>query len=304
MTLQPFYTPQDLKPAYQLRYNWTGWPSTPTMPPEPDEAFISSLSEQWETDGIRLLEHRWSSDEVHILASVKPSVAPIVFSARIKGRLQHALRKCETPVKFSRKLAMRTVGATKTDTVERYIENQAVNEPLADPRFNEFLKQFTVVQKAVDLTTPTKTSSGRYWYNLHLVLVIRDRFRLTGSQRLGALRDGALRVAEHKEHHISRLSVMPDHMHLAVRGHIETSPESIALDFMNNLAFLLRQEALWQPSYYIGTFGVYDMGAVRRVGPIAPQADSRAGASPPGSLKGVSVQAYSPAGRARRGLLE
>ena len=59
---------------------------------------------------------------------------------------------------------------------------------------------------------------------------------------------------------------MPDHLHLALRGNIEQSPEEIALAMMNNLAYGFGQNPIWQSSYYAGTFGDYDMDAVRRNG--------------------------------------
>lgn len=263
MAPEPYYTGDCTTPAYQLRYNWTGWPSEGQTLCEPDEPFFDELAQRWEGDGIRLLERRWSAKQVQTTASVKPSVAPQEFAKRMKGRLQHALRKADMNVKFSRKLAMRTVGETKTATVESYIENQVAKEPLADPRFAEFLEQFTVAGQNGDLTEPTRTHSGRYWYNLHLVLVIRDRSRISDEQSLSTLRDGTLRIAELKGHRISRLSVMPDHLHLALRGNIEMSPQDIALNFMNNLAHLMRISALWMPSYYVGSIGCYDMNAIR-----------------------------------------
>jgi REP element-mobilizing transposase RayT len=264
MTPEPIYVRDDLNPAYQLRYDWTGWPSNGTLPREPDPDVFVDLAAKWEDDDIRLLEQGWTHDEVHLCVSVKPSVAPVDAAARLKGRLQHALRKNETPVKFSRKLSIRTVGETKTDTVQSYIEAQVANAGLADPRFEAFLEQFTVVDETVDLSEPTATDSGRYWYNLHMVLVVRDRFRITDANRLGRLRDGALRVAQLKGHRIARLSVMPDHLHAAMRGNISHAPGEIAVNFMNNLANLLGQEALWQPSFYVGTFTEYDMDVIRR----------------------------------------
>ena len=57
---------------------------------------------------------------------------------------------------------------------------------------------------------------------------------------------------------------MPDHVHLALRGNIEQSPEEIALAVMNNLAYAFGQNPIWQASYYVATFSEYDMGAVRR----------------------------------------
>jgi REP element-mobilizing transposase RayT len=41
------------------------------------------------------------------------------------------------------------------------------------------------------------------------------------------------------------------------------SPEEIALGFMNYLAHAFGQKPIWQAGYYVGSFGEYDMGAVR-----------------------------------------
>ena len=56
---------------------------------------------------------------------------------------------------------------------------------------------------------------------------------------------------------------MPDHVHMSLHGDIALSPEDIALSFMNNIAFAFGQKAIFRPSYYVGTFGEYDMGALR-----------------------------------------
>jgi REP element-mobilizing transposase RayT len=57
---------------------------------------------------------------------------------------------------------------------------------------------------------------------------------------------------------------MPDHLHAAIRGNIKQSPQEIALAFQNNLAYIMGQVRLWTPTYYVGTFGEYDMWAIRR----------------------------------------
>lgn len=263
MTPTPPYAARDLEPTYQLRYTWTGWPSECTFPDRPDDDFFDALADHWERDGIRPLEWSWSDSQIQLCASTKPSVAPTHLAARLKGRLQHALRKADTPVKFSRKLSICTVGDANRETLESYVEAQTDHEPLADPTFAEFLEQFTVVEDAVNLAEPTASNSGRYWYNLHLVLVTHHRHRVTDAESLTILRDGSLAVAERKEHEISRLAVMPDHLHITLRGDIERSPEEIALDFLNNLAHLIGQDRFWQPSYFAGTFGEYDMWAIR-----------------------------------------
>jgi hypothetical protein len=56
-------------------------------------------------------------------------------------------------------------------------------------------------------------------------------------------------------------------LHLALRGNIEHAPEAIALSLMNNLAYAAGQKPLWEYGYYAGSFGEYDMNAVRESRP-------------------------------------
>lgn len=115
----------------------------------------------------------------------------------------------------------------------------------------------------MDLSLPSQTHSGRYWYNLHLVLVAEGRYRTVEEGALIALRDGFLQSAREHGHRISVLGVMPDHMHAAVRGNVEISPEDIALAFQNDVARIIGC-AVWTSSYCAGTFGSYTMEAIPR----------------------------------------
>ncbi len=262
--MHALYSPLDLRPpAYQMRYTWSGWPSMSKFPELPPSTFWEPLHAAWEEDGLRKLEQKWSAELIQFTFSVKPQVAPITFAARVKGRLQHALRKACLATEFSRKVAVGTVGNNHRTDVEAYIEGQVDKEQFADPRFKAMLRQFTVADPSVDLAVATQTNSGRYWYNLHLVLVVAQRFRIADAELLGTLRDWSLKIADKKGYGISRLSLMPDHLHASLRGTIAHTPEDIALAFLNNLAYAAGQKAIWEPCYYVGTFGEYDMGAVR-----------------------------------------
>ena len=112
--------------------------------------------------------------------------------------------------------------------------------------------------------TSSESRSGRYWYDLHVVLVTQERTRTTDIESLEVVRDTSVRIAAKKGYRVSRLSVMPDHLHVALRGDIEHSPQDIALAFLNNLSHVMGRNPIWQYGYYAGTFGEYDMGAVRR----------------------------------------
>jgi hypothetical protein len=128
--------------------------------------------------------------------------------------------------------------------VENYIHNQVSNELLADQRFREMLASLTVVDPQVDLSLPTETNSGRYWYNLHLVLLTSARYRIGEEAMLVTIKETTLRICAKKGYRASTLAVLPDHLHLALRGAVEQSPEEIALSLLNNLAHVLDRQPL------------------------------------------------------------
>lgn len=265
MNVKPIYTPQNMRdPAYQIRYTWSAWPSQGHFPREPDPPFLDELESLWETDGIRKLEYRWQPNLIQFTFSARPQVSPEFLAARAKGRLEHALRTSGLPAKFSRKLAVGTIGDNTQADVEAYIERQVGKEPLVDEAFRNALRQFTIVNPDVDLSAPTVTKRGRYWYNLHLVLIVQERWRINDLKCLAKIRDQCLKLAAYHGYALSRLSIVPDHMHTALRGNIRHSPEQAALKFLNNVAFALGQHGIWEPCYYAGTFGSYNMNAVRR----------------------------------------
>ena len=265
MKPQPIYSGENLNPAYSLRYSWTGWPSGTRVTGFPDDRILEPIRESWEADGLRLLEWNWSEKKIQLTFSATPEISPVFLATRAKGRLQDALRKAGAPHEFSRKLSVRSVGDNTTAQVENYIKNQVKNESFVDPVFAEKMEELILVDPSVNLSAPTLSGRGTYWYNLHLVLVVAGRLRIVPLDRLVRIRDGSLKIATKKGYRISTLSAMLDHLHVALRGDHRQSPLEIALAFQNNLAYLVR-EALWTENFYVGTFSDYSMRAVRRAG--------------------------------------
>jgi REP element-mobilizing transposase RayT len=256
----PLYQFDDEKTAYHLRYTWTGWPSGGDMP----VVDMEPIKPLWESDGMRLLESRRMPREIQLAFSTRAQVSPVFLAARAKGRLQHAIRAAGLAFAgFSRKVAVRSVGDNTTADVEPYVARQVAKERFVDERFAAALTDYTVACQEVDLRQPSETLSGRYWYNLHVVLVVAERGRVVDTAALAVLRDGSIRIAAKKGHALARLAVMPDHLHLALRGNIDDSPQDIALGFQNNLAYMLGQKRIWDDGFYVGTFSEYDFGAIR-----------------------------------------
>jgi REP element-mobilizing transposase RayT len=263
MLPEPLYRTANLRPAYQLRYGWTGWPSKAPFPTDLLARVLPDIAPEWEKDCLRVLESSLAPKQIQLTLSTTPQVSPVTLAGRVKGRLQYHCRQNGTPIDFSRKLAVRSLGNPNRTQVEAYVRNQVPNEALADERFREMLTAFTVVNPQVDLSQPTETNSGRYWYNLHLVLVVSERYRIGQVATLAKIRETALRICVKKGYAASTLAVLPDHLHLALRAAVEQSPEEIALSFLNNLGYALDQRPWWEAGYYAGTFGEYSMAAVR-----------------------------------------
>jgi REP element-mobilizing transposase RayT len=265
MPPEPIYTSKNVPtPAYQLRFSWACWPSGRAVFPPWIDVLFEELAVKWDTDGIRRLESDLSLERIQMTVSVKPHVSPVVLAARLKGRLDHALRQAGNVVTFSRKISLRSLGDATRTTVEQYIRNQIPKERYVDRGTEALLSQFTVRNAHVDLFLPTETNSGRYWYNLHLVLVTAGRQGCFDTACLKTIRDGCFQIAAKKGYLISIASAVPDHLLVAMRGNIEHSPQDIALAYMNNLAYLAGKVPIWDFGYYVGTFGEYDMRSVRR----------------------------------------
>jgi REP element-mobilizing transposase RayT len=102
-------------------------------------------------------------------------------------------------------------------------------------------------------------------YALHLVLVHEGRWREIGEDHLSMTRDMFFKVARKKGHRLSRLALLPDHLHATLGCGFQESPEEVALGYMNNLAYAHGMKPIFCQSYYVGTFGEYDMAAIRRL---------------------------------------
>ena len=247
--------------THRLHYTWTGWPTDKVVfPPQPTQSFFEALNNALSKDGIHIIGHIWNPSDIQMACRVEPFISPVLFTQRVKGRLQHALRQSGHIVKFSRKVGMRAIGENISDTVIQYIRNQLLHTDLADPRYIETLKEQAMEVPEVILADPSETNSGRYWYNLHLVLVVAGRYRIGTEDFLPQLQASARQAALKHGCTIKALSIMPDHVHVALRGNLEMSPLEIGLAFQNNMASECR---LWEDQFYIGTFGEYSLRAAK-----------------------------------------
>ncbi|MDZ4198375.1 MAG: transposase, partial [Kiritimatiellia bacterium] len=100
-----------------------------------------------------------------------------------------------------------------------------------------------------------------------------NRYRVGDRAFLDRLRERVMVVTGDQGCALRRVAIMPDHMHVALRGNPELSPEEIALGLQNASADAAGCR-LWEYSFYVGTFGEYDKAAVK-IERLPPPAQGR-----------------------------
>lgn len=259
--MEPLYTSANCSPAYELRWSLALFATT-SLPSA--DSWVEHLRETIERDGVRLLEHHFREPNVwQFLLSTKPHVTPPAVVKSVKGRLQNRLLETH-PTAFRRNFSLTSVGEARRDVVESYVANQLGHHRMADPRVQDRLARFQLSFPNVNLDDPQFSSHGRYVYNLHLVLVHESRWCELQEERLEITRNMIVRVAAKKRHRLSRVAILADHVHLTLGCSPGESPEDVALAYLNNLAFAHGMKPVFQFGFYVGTFGGYDLGAVRR----------------------------------------
>ena len=163
-----------------------------------------------------------------------------------------------------------------TDTIQKYVATQLDRSGLADPRYINQLDSLKYTNELICLKNPQIVTHGRYWINMHLVLVVAGRYRLRGQALLKGVRESLIgwgndqlnplrKIEERGVPGIRSFSIMPDHLHLVIRAPIDQSPHTI----LENLWQRLNSRAgffLYSDEVYAGTFSEYSIGAIRKIG--------------------------------------
>jgi REP element-mobilizing transposase RayT len=254
--LQPIYTLDNCSFCAPLRWGLTVFWRTAIT----DAPWLADLAHALESDGVRLLGHRLREPCVSQFSlSTLPHVTPLSLVNRVKGRLQHLVRS-SLPKALQRNYALRSFGSATRSAIESYVAAQLDHHPMADSRVQAMLERFQIANPEVDLSQPRATSHGIYWYNLHVVLVYRGRWAEVREDILEKVRRMVEQVCRAKGYTLSRAGILPDHVHLALGCPLEVVPASVALAFLNNLAFVYDMKAVFQFGAYVGTFGEYHRG--------------------------------------------
>jgi len=257
--MEPLYTPDNTKSAYQLNWGLTlFWRQTPIR----EQSWLTDLQPATEPDGVRVLKHRFTTgDASQFFVSTKAHVSPAALIWSVKGRLQNLVNQ-HRPKAFQRNYSVRSIGSAKRTVVENYVADQLGHHRMADPKVQQRLARFQKTYPDVELSKPCFSSHGQYWYNLHVAVVNEERWTEIREDVLQKLNDMIEGVASKHGYRLSRVGLLADHIHMTLGCPIDRSPEEVALGYLNNCAYACGMKPVFQFSYYVGTFGEYDRGAV------------------------------------------
>lgn len=258
---EPLYTAGHCRIAYQLHWSLTLF-ATQAWPEK--DSWWQPLQQAVEPDGVRLLEFRSSEPATgQLFVSCKPEAAPAQLVRSVKGRLQYLFRDA-IPQFWRRHYSITSVGDANNDVLQGYVARQVQHHPMADPRTTERLLQAQFHDPTVDLAALRASAHGRFTHSLQVVLENEGHGCDTRQEFLAASRAMVIGVCRKKSWLLSRLGMVANHLHLLLGCDVADAPRDVALSLMNNLAFAQGMKRIYEHSFYVGTFGSYDHGAIRR----------------------------------------
>ncbi len=258
--LRPVYLPENCSPAYQLNWSLSVFGKDQLASPEP--SIITQLNEALDGDGIRILECNNShNNAVNFLLSTKPKLSPADIIRLTKGRWQYAMRK-SSPISFRRNYQIVSVGSANCETLEAYTAKQPAKHPMGSSNAQAMIDALQYSNDNINLQTIRLSSHGRFVYCLQLVFEIATESIVVHEGCLRGYRDMIIACGRKHRWLIRSVGMLYNHMHVLLAANITESPETIALRLMNNLSSTQKMTPVLKYSYYVGTFGPYDLGAI------------------------------------------
>jgi REP element-mobilizing transposase RayT len=257
----PLYTAAKCRIAYQLHWSLTVFATQPW--PEKD-SWWQALALAVEPDGVRLLEFKSNhANAGQFLISSKPDASPAQIVRAVKGRLQYLV--CDAIPRFWRRhYSITSVGDANNTALQGYVGRQVQRHPMADPRTVERLTQVQFHDPKIDLAALRASGHGRFINSLHLILENAEHLRDAREEWLVTSRRTLNAACRKKDWLLSRAALVGNHLHALVGCNVDDVPRDVVLSVMNNLAFAHGMKPVYEHSFYVGTFGPYDHGAIRR----------------------------------------
>ena len=267
MLIQP-YLPDEMRYAYCYRVylRWRTHRARPLAPmAEMNQAVLEEIAGKY---GIHVLECASNATDLLVLVSLKPTDTISACTGKLKGQvskwLREALQLAQPTDLLSNGYFGCTVGKSPREAVELYLSRQSEHHGYAERAIPPiFVESYELSQEDEERL---RTNHSVVAAQFHVVLATRWRRGVFGSQEGGAVAAAWRTLATSLRAALLKVSFLPDHVHLAVRGHPSVAPADLVMEFMNSAQRLIfeefaeaaiqaRVERLWQPSAYIGSYG-------------------------------------------------
>jgi putative transposase len=269
MSLQPYFTPANTSPSYELRFHfcWYAYSRQHLFSDLQTRQLLDrSFLETAKRYQYHVLEHEFESAAMRAVLSLRPEMSPSSVTKAIKGNLATQARKqLGIADLWSRGWFVRSNGHVTNETVRNYVASQYEHHnatPISQPERAELAKW----HGAADPAEIRTSAHGALEYNLHVVFVTRRRYEFLDLEVAERLVHYFRHVCEKKEWIVYEINVVWNHVHLFLGLNPADAPGAVALSLMNNSAYMLQQRyggairhekmsGIWQPSYYAGTVG-------------------------------------------------
>ena len=139
---------------------------------------------------------------------------------------------------------------------------EELREAIAKDRVQELLESLQFHDAQVDLTIVRRSSHGEFRYALQVVIESESSWHDVRPNVLTAYRQAIIASCRKNAWLLSRIGLLSNHVHVLVGPGIEGSPMDVVLVLLNNIAFTQGLKPMFRYSFYVGTLGEYDRGAI------------------------------------------
>lgn len=234
------------------------------LPLPPPSDWLDQLKSAAQLDGVRVLEACLERPNVgQFLVSTRPAVAPSAIVWSVKGRWKNLIQS-QYADGFRRNYSVASVGNVNCRVLDQYVAGQPDKHVMVDRKVQSRLQSMQFHDATIDLHLARTSNHGRYIYNLQIVLENIEGLHEVREDVLLDSRAMIVRTAAKKRWLLSRIGILSNHIHILLGAYVTESPASVAMSLMNNLAYVQGMKAVLRFSYYVGTFGPYDLDALRR----------------------------------------
>jgi REP element-mobilizing transposase RayT len=245
--------------AYQL--NWSLSVFGKERLPNPESTF-HALREAVLRDELHLLEFYFREPNVvQFLISSQPQSSLSSIIRSIKGRWQYLSRDIE-PIEFRRNYRITSVGDANNAVLSEYVAKQPNRHRMADPQVDELLHSLQFSDPTIHLDKVQRSSYGEYVHNLHIVLETSEGWNEVRENVLRAYLQAIQQACREERWRLSRIGLVCNHIHILLGAGIADAPERVALELLRRVKEAQSMKGMWKSSYYVGSFGAYDRGAI------------------------------------------